>query len=401
MLAVPRRPRLVLPRALSYSWRVQPRSILFVSLMNGAPWGGSEELWYRTALRAARDRHEIGCVVYGWEERRPRLDALRAAGARVFELPNAGRAKRTLADTLRFEAVTKLLRRAALASVPFESYDCAVLSQGGWQDLAASEWGAVRRRLRRYAILFHNYDGAMSITGRRLHRLCAWMSGAAANLFAAEAIRETLERKIGRAVPNPAVLQNPVAFVPPERPIPLPPGPPWRFAVLAALDVRRKAQDALLEVLGRPEWRDRSVELSLYGKGADEQLLASLIRDRGLSGRVRLEGQTADVLGAIAGAHVVLQLTRIDAMPISVVEAMAVGRPVAVTQVGDMPAWVRPGQNGWIAPDATPEAIAATLEQVWASRADWPAMGERSHRLFQERHAVPSERQLLDTLLGT
>jgi glycosyltransferase involved in cell wall biosynthesis len=380
---------------------VQPRSLLFVSLMNGAPWGGSEELWYRTAMQAAGESHEIGCVVYRWEERRPRLDALRAAGARVFELPNAGRAKHTLADTLRFEAWTRLRRRAALASVPFEAYDCAVLNQGGWQDLAASEWNRVRERLHRYAILFHNYDGAMSISGRRLDRLAAWTAGASANLFAAEAIRETLERKLGRAVPNPAVFQNPVAFAPPPRPIPRPPGPPWRFAVLAALDVRRKAQDALLQVLGGPEWKERPFELSLFGSGPDERLLARLIRQRGLSGRVRLEGHTSDVAGAIAGAHVILQLTRIDAMPITVVEAMAVGRPVAVTRVGDMPGWVREGENGWIAADARPAAIAKTLEQVWASRDRWGEMGERAHRLFRERHPVPSERRLLDALLAT
>jgi glycosyltransferase involved in cell wall biosynthesis len=380
---------------------VQPQSILFVSLMNGAPWGGSEELWYRSALRAARDRHRIGCVVYGWVERRPRLDALRAAGAHVFELPNAGRAKRTLADVLRFEAWTKLRRRAALASVPFEAYDYAVLSQGGWQDLAASEWDRVRHRLRRYAIVFHNYDDAMSISGRRLDRLAAWMAGASVNLFAADAIREMLERKLGRAVPNPSVVHNPVAFVPPERPLPLPPGPPWRFAVLAALDVRRKAQDALLRVLAGPRWKDRDFELSLFGAGPDEALLLRLVAQHGLAGRVRLEGHTPDVLGAIAGAHVVLQLTRIDAMPISVVEAMAVGRPVAVTRVGDMPAWVRPGENGWIAADASPEAIAAALEDVWASRDRWAAMGARSHELFRSRYPVTSERRLLDTVLGS
>lgn len=376
-------------------------SILFVSLMNGASWGGSEELWYRTAVRAARDGHEVGCVVYAWDERRSRLDTLRAAGVRVFELPNDGHAKRSLVEKLRFEGWTRLRRRAALASVPFEAYDCAVLSQGGWQDLAASEWAAVRCRLRRYAILFHNYDGAMSISGRRLDRLVAWMAGASANLFAADAIRETLERRLGRAVPNPSVLHNPVAFVPPERPIPLPPGPPWRFAVLAALDVQRKAQDVLVRVLAGPDWKDREVELSLYGAGRDERLLLRLIAQHGLSGRARLEGHTSDVLGAIAGAHVILQLTRIDAMPISVVEAMAVGRPVAVTRVGDMPAWVRPGENGWIADDASPEAIAATLEQVWASRAQWGAMGARSHGLFRQRYAVPSERRLLDTVLGS
>ncbi len=368
--------------------------------MNGAPWGGSEELWYRTALLAARAGHEVACAVYAWEERRPRLEALRAAGVRVFLLPNGGCGKRTLLDRLRFETATKLLRRAALSSIPFESFDYAVLNQGGWQDLAASEWSAVRARLRRYAILFHNYGDGMSIGRRRWERLAEWMTGAAVNLFASERIRTELEARLWRILPNASVLVNPISFPPPERPVPLPDGPPWRFAVFAALDVHRKAQDALVEAFARPEWRGRSFELSLFGAGPDESLVAALVHRHGLSGRIRLEGHTDRVREAMAATHVVLQLTRVDAMPLSVMEAMAVGRPVAVALVGDMPAWVNHGENGWIAAEATPVAIASTLEEVWASREAWAAMGERAHGVFHERHRLPAEQLLLERLLA-
>lgn len=368
--------------------------------MNGSAWGGSEELWYRAALQVATEGHDVGCTVYEWGERRARLDALRAAGARVFEIPNEGRAKRTLGEKLRFEVSTKLRRRVALASLPVERYECAVLNQGGWQDVVAAEWSSVRPRLRRYVLLFHNYEDELLITRRRAERLAAWIEGAAANLFAADRIRVQLEEKLGRTIPNGSVLLNPVGFVPPELPIPLPEGPPWRFVVLAALDVRRKAQDVLVRALARPEWRERSFELSLYGAGPDVELLAGLIRECGLAGRVRLEGHTTDVLGVLKRAHVVLQLTRVDAMPISVIEALAAGRPVAVTPVGDMPAWVRPGENGWVADGMTPAAIAATLENMWASRSAWAAMGERSHRVFRDRCSVPAEQLLLDAVLA-
>jgi glycosyltransferase involved in cell wall biosynthesis len=375
-------------------------SILFASLMNGAAWGGSEELWFRTALRASADGLDVACAMYGWPERRPRLEALRAAGARVVELPNEGRARRSLAERLRFALSTRPLRRRALAALPFERYERTVLSQGGWQDLAAAEWGAVRPRLRRYAILFHNFDAAMSIGARRWKRLAAWIDGAAANLFAAEDIRKRLEQRLGRAVPNAGPLVNPISFDPPERAVPLPPGPPWRFAVLAALDVRRKAQDALMEALAGPVWRTRPVEVSLYGAGPDRELLAARLRQLGLDARVRLEGHTGDVRGVLERAHVLLQLTRIDAMPIAVLEALALGRPAAVTRLGDMPVWVRAGENGWIAPDASPGAVAAALEEVWASRYSWSTMGERAHRIFRERCPASAERRLLDAILA-
>jgi glycosyltransferase involved in cell wall biosynthesis len=93
-------------------------------------------------------------------------------------------------------------------------------------------------------------------------------------------------------------------------------------------------------------------------------------------------------------------MTRVDAMPIAVVEAMAMGRPVAVSRLGDMPAWIRPGENGWVAPAATPDAIAATLEEVWASRPEWASLGERAHRVFRARAPIPAERRLLADLLA-
>jgi glycosyltransferase involved in cell wall biosynthesis len=392
--------RLEAPPVLRYTSRVRKRSFLFASLMNGTTWGGSEELWYRTALELAREGHEVGCAMYGWPDRRPRLDALRAAGARVYELPNAGHHKRNLLETGIFELSTRLRRRVALAAVPFERYDCTILNQGGWQDLAAAEWTSVRRRLNRYVILSHNYEDELRISPRRAKRLTAWIEGAVANLFAAEPIRIKIEEKFGLSLTNAGVLLNPIAFPAPERPAPLPPGPPWRFAVLAALDVRRKAQDALLEALSGPRWADRDFELSLFGTGPDEALLADSIRERGLTGKVRLRGHVSDVQGVLRDTHVLLHMTRMDAMPIAVVEAMAMGRPAAVSRLGDMPAWIRPGESGWVAPAATTEVIAATLEEVWASRAEWAALGERAHRVFRARSPIPGERRLVADLLA-
>jgi glycosyltransferase involved in cell wall biosynthesis len=368
--------------------------------MNGMTWGGSEEAWYRAALHAASSGHRVACALYAWPERAERLAALRASGAAVIELPNRGRAKRGLAERLEYETLTKVRQRRSIERLPFSDFDCTILSQGGWRDIVSAEWAAVQPRLGQYALIFHNYEDRLDLRPRHRDRLARWTGGAAANLFDADRIRTVLEARLGLEIPNAAVLHNPIGFRPPDAPAPLPPGPPWRFAMLAAIDLGRKAQDALIDALSRPAWRDRPVEVSLYGAGPDESRVAALIEERGLTGKVILRGHTREVRAAIEGAHVVLQLTRVDAMPITVFEAMALGRPVAVSAVGDMPAWVAAQENGWVSPDASADAIAAALEEVWASREAWGEMGARSFARFRARYPASPEQRLLDQVLG-
>ena len=45
------------------------KSVLFISLMNGAAWGGSEELWFQTALYAANNGYKVGCAFYEWPQK--------------------------------------------------------------------------------------------------------------------------------------------------------------------------------------------------------------------------------------------------------------------------------------------------------------------------------------------
>jgi glycosyltransferase involved in cell wall biosynthesis len=53
-----------------------------------------------------------------------------------------------------------------------------------------------------------------------------------------------------------------------------------------------------------------------------------------------------------------------EAMPLSVLEAMASGLPVVATTVGDVPTMVRPGVTGFLVEPRNLEAIAASLRTL-------------------------------------
>ena len=155
--------------------------------------------------------------------------------------------------------------------------------------------------------------------------------------------------------------------------------------MLASLDARRKAQDNLIKALSSQKWKERNWELYLYGSGEWENKLMELIDSNDMREKIILKGHTKDVKAALTGAHLLLQITNIDAMPLAVIEAMSMAKPLVVSHIGDMPKWVEEGKNGWISEDASVEQIDAIMEKAWQNKERWKEMGEASYQMFKEK----------------
>lgn len=369
--------------------------------MNGSSWGGSEELWYRTALLLARRGANVACAVYNWNEKEERLQALQAAGCRVYRLPN----KKTITSRSLKKIYRKLKTKAqligAIKALPVEAYDIVIVNQGGYE-VYTSAWKNIYQRLKNYVLLFHNYNEHQTFSKKQKKALQNWVGNAAMNFFAAQRIIGVLEEKLSVAILRAAVLINPITFDPPVGATAYPPlqNGNYILGMFAALDTSRKAQDKLIAVLAAPKWKERNWQLHLYGEGNDRHMLEALIHETGLQEKVFLRGHTADVAAALRQVHLVLQMTNIDAMPLSVVEAMAMSRSLVVSRTGDMPQWVASGQNGWVC-DPTPAGMDAALEEAWQAKARWEEMGRRSFFLFQQKFPHSPEERFLQQLNET
>lgn len=373
-------------------------SFFFLSLMNGAAWGGSEELWYQTALFAAARGHKVGCAFYEWKEKEERIAALEGAGCRVYLLPNRGRKKENTVQKLQYK-ISRWKVRQKIASLPFRDYDLTVINQGGLEVLTTT-WKKANRFMPAYALLFHNYNEEDRFRPSKAELLRQWLRGAALNLFASSRIPLSLEEKLSIKITNAGFFLNPITIDPPAAPSPYPAlREPCLFVMLAELDTTRKAQDNLLEALAKTPWKQRSWQLHLYGAGNDKALLQGLIEGLGLAGKVDLKGHTAQVKEVLQRAHLVLQITHRDAMPLVVVEAMAMARPLVVSHVGDMPQWVEEGRNGWIAKDASVAEIDAALEKAWQQKEHWQQAGIESFHRFREKFPPSVEGVFLQQLM--
>ncbi|MGW0393959.1 glycosyltransferase [Streptomyces sp. NPDC003042] len=144
---------------------------------------------------------------------------------------------------------------------------------------------------------------------------------------------------------NVAAMPNPLPFMP-DSPAP-------RTAKVVASVGRlafEKGVDLLLDAWAdsaprHPEWT-----LRVYGAGVEEPTLRAHCTTLGLDDSVEWMGSTDDVLGALREASVFAQASRAEGFPITLLEAMAAGLPVAAFDCAPgVREIVRHGEDGLLA----------------------------------------------------
>jgi glycosyltransferase involved in cell wall biosynthesis len=117
---------------------------------------------------------------------------------------------------------------------------------------------------------------------------------------------------------------------------------------------------------------------------------------------VRVLGERSDVADLIAASDVVCLTSSFEGLPMTVLEAMGLGRPVLAMNVGGIPEAVTVGKTGWLTPAGDVEAFSAALVDIAGAPAERRALGQAARLAFAERYTV--ERmvdryaQLLDDL---
>jgi glycosyltransferase involved in cell wall biosynthesis len=364
------------------------QSILFISLMNSDPWGGSEVQWFEAAKYAQQNGYKVTCLVYSWQNKLVKLQPIIELGGDVFYIPNTGRSKKNIWQRLRYEWITKLQQIGYIKKFDFSKYDYVVVNQGGFMEVANSPWKNIYKRLNKYVLTFHNYTPNFSFKSTKKKSLISWMKNAHLNIGDAARIGKILEEQLNINLNSFASLVNPITITQSTTYTNYPPlfNGNYKMVMLAQLDVARKAQDNLIEVFAMPVWKSRNVILELFGDGEHFELLQQLIDKHNLKNKVFLKGNTNEVEKELGLAHLVLQITHKDAMPISVVEAMSKSRTVVVSNVGDMPLWVENDINGWVAEDASIEKISEVLEIAWSKREQWELMGKHGFDFFRKNY---------------
>jgi glycosyltransferase involved in cell wall biosynthesis len=135
--------------------------------------------------------------------------------------------------------------------------------------------------------------------------------------------------------------------------------------VIGAVGGLRAEKDHATLLAAFARMREPAV-LELTGDGAERSALESLAASLGIAERTRFLGNAADTAPRYRCMDVFALSSRTEQMPISLLEAMASGLPVASTDVGDVRAMLPEGSRGALAPAGDAAALARALDGLCA-----------------------------------
>lgn len=164
---------------------------------------------------------------------------------------------------------------------------------------------------------------------------------------------------------------------------------------------REKGQDVLVRAAAMIAAAGRRFELVLVGDGEARQDLEALVAELGLWGTVRLAGwlSSVEVRREMLAARALVVGSLAENLPVVIMEAMALRRPVIATQIAGIPELVIPGQTGWLVPASSVEALAEAMTACLdASPAELLEMGRSGRERVLAFHDVDREAKRLSDL---
>lgn len=158
------------------------------------------------------------------------------------------------------------------------------------------------------------------------------------------------------------------------------------YALLAVRQLVERGVPVHLEVIGGDPHR-------AVGEPSERQRILFTISDLGLDEHVRLSGRLGSegVLARLQQAHVLLHASLSEGIPNAVLEGMACGLPVVVTDAGGTAEAVRPGVDGFVVAPRQPGELADALISLWQDPELRSRMGLSARRRVVRSFSVERE----------
>ncbi len=317
--------------------------------MAGFSWGGSEDLWSKTALLASKEGFEVKINLFDWQPRSSEVNKL-------LSEKDISVSFRPLSPS--YSITNRILSRVGLhklGQIKWENYidantNLLVINQGGTYDIC---WHpdlrefVEKRKIPFVIISQHNFE--FEVIPKEWRQVAKDFFPLAKKIFfVSKRNKDVAELQTLSKFHNSEVIANPIKFEGIDvMPMPELKDGKLKLAHIARLDSNVKGQHFLLKALASEKVINSNWELSFVGEGKDEEFLKELTNYLGLSHKVFFLGKQ-NVLNVWQDHHVLILPSFSEGTPLTLLEAMKIGRPCIATDVGGVTEWLDDKVNGLI-----------------------------------------------------
>ena len=161
-----------------------------------------------------------------------------------------------------------------------------------------------------------------------------------------------------------------------------------RLVVSLGRFTRQKAFDQLIEAFRRVVSEAPNAVLFIGGDGEEKSRIDSMVRSGGLQESIRLPGVVSDIHEVLALCDLYVNSSRWEGLPMTLLEAMAHGKPMVATSVGGNPEVVRDGVTGLLVPPDDPEKLAGAITKMLTDNDFRIKTGRAADSLFKQGYTI-------------
>jgi glycosyltransferase involved in cell wall biosynthesis len=136
--------------------------------------------------------------------------------------------------------------------------------------------------------------------------------------------------------------------------------------------------------------REAGIRFVIAGDGPKRAELESKARELRLGSRVMFLGYRQDIPELISSFDAYVLPSLWEGLPLALIEALAIGKPIVCTRVGGNPEIVEDGVNGFVVPPRDSGALADALLRLFQDRSFVQVARERNVGKFRETFSLES-----------
>jgi len=150
----------------------------------------------------------------------------------------------------------------------------------------------------------------------------------------------------------------------------------------------QKNHRLLIESFSRVLSKINNVKLLMVGDGDLRPEIEGIVNRNGLNSHIKFLGVRKDIADLLSASDIFVLSSDWEGLPLTVIEAMAAGKPVVATAVGGVPELIKNNVNGFLVQPKDPDSLAQALIKMAGDREASREMGAMGRKMAREKFDI-------------